>query len=213
MNNRIEAKVQYGFYFDPGKCNGCKACHITCKDKFDAADGVIPRRVYEYVGGGFQQGENNTVTCSTFGYYISISCNHCDNPVCVKACPTGAMHKRREDGFVVVAEELCIGCGSCARACPYDAPQLDYSRNIMVKCNGCYDLVQQGKKPLCVAGCTQKALKFDEIDILRKQYGDDASIAPLPKDSITRPNLVIQSTPLTKPSGSMLGKVENVNEV
>ncbi|MDP5148337.1 dimethylsulfoxide reductase subunit B [Shewanella sp. ULN5] len=213
MTQIIETKTQYGFYFDPGKCNGCKACHIACKDKFDANLGVIPRRVYEYIGGGFVEGTNNTVTCNTFGYYISISCNHCDNPVCVKACPTGAMHKRREDGFVHVAEDLCIGCGSCARACPYDAPQLDPIRKVMIKCDGCFERVSEGKKPICVAGCTQKALQFDDIEVLRGKYGNNSSIAPLPESGITEPNLIIQSTTITKPSGSNEGKIENLNEV
>lgn len=205
--------TQYGFYFDTRKCNGCKACHIACKDKFDAEVGVKPRRVYEYGGGNFIKGENGTVTCDVFTYYMSISCNHCSEPVCVKACPTGAMHKRKEDGFVHVAQDLCIGCGSCAQACPYDAPQLDTVRKVMVKCDGCFKRVQEGKQPLCVAGCTQRALDFGLIEDLRAKYGDQASIAPLPSASITSPNLIIGTSAITRASGSPDGNIQNSNEV
>ncbi|WP_394130846.1 DMSO/selenate family reductase complex B subunit [Shewanella maritima] len=205
--------TQYGFYFDTRKCNGCKACHIACKDKFDAELGVKPRRVYEYGGGQFNEAADGTVTCDVFTYYMSIGCNHCSEPVCVKACPTGAMHKRREDGFVHVSADLCIGCGSCASACPYDAPQLDPLRKVMIKCDGCYKRVENGQQPLCVVGCTQRALDFGHIDDLRAQYGEQASIAPLPASNITSPNLIIGTSDMTRPSGSIDGRIQNPDEV
>ena len=205
--------TQYGFFFDTRKCNGCKACHIACKDKFDAEVGVKPRRVYEYGGGSFTANDNGTVECNVFTYYMSIGCNHCSEPVCVKACPTGAMHKRREDGFVHIVEDLCIGCGSCAKACPYDAPQLDNVRKVMVKCDGCFELVKQGKKPLCVSGCTQRALDFGPMDELIAKYGEGADIAPLPMSNITSPNLIIGTSDITRPSGSIDGSIQNINEV
>lgn len=204
--------TQYGFFFDTRKCNGCKACHIACKDKFDAELTVKPRRVYEYGGGNFIQNSDGTVSCSVFTYYMSIGCNHCSEPVCVKACPTGAMHKRK-DGFVHVAKDLCIGCGSCAKACPYDAPQLDPVKKVMVKCDGCYERVAEGKQPLCVSGCTQRALDFGSIDELRAKYGEQASIAPLPSASITSPNLIIGISDMTRPSGSLDGAILNFDEV
>ncbi len=204
---------QYGFFFDTRKCNGCKACHIACKDKFDAELTVNPRRVYEYGGGQFSENGDGTVACSVFTYYMSVGCNHCSEPVCVKACPTGAMHKRKDDGFVCVEQSLCIGCGSCANACPYDAPQLDPVKKVMVKCDGCYERVAEGQKPLCVIGCTQRALDFGPIDELREQYGEQASIAPLPVSSITSPNLIIGTSSMTRPSGSVDGTIQNHDEV
>lgn len=54
------------------------------------------------------------------------------------------MHKR-EDGFVVVDEAVCIGCRYCSMACPYGAPQFDQVKGHMTKCDGCYERVAEGK--------------------------------------------------------------------
>ncbi|WP_431733909.1 4Fe-4S dicluster domain-containing protein, partial [Klebsiella pneumoniae] len=53
-----------------------------------------------------------------------------EDPACTKVCPSGAMHKR-EDGFVVVNEEVCIGCRYCHMACPYGAPQYNADKGHM----------------------------------------------------------------------------------
>ncbi len=77
------------------------------------------------------------------------------------------MHKR-DDGFVVVNEEVCIGCRYCHMACPYGAPQYNAAKGHMTKCDGCYDRVADGKKPICVESCPLRALDFGPIDELRK---------------------------------------------
>ena len=53
------------------------------------------------------------------------SCLHCEDAPCVTVCPTGASYKRVEDGIVLVDEDICIGCGLCAWACPYGAREMD----------------------------------------------------------------------------------------
>ncbi|WP_028118093.1 DMSO/selenate family reductase complex B subunit [Ferrimonas senticii] len=205
----------YGFYFDASKCNGCKACHIICKSRFNGEQGVIPRRVYEYVGGQYQANHDGTITSSTFAYYTSVSCNHCNKPACTEVCPTGASRKRSSDGLVVVDQNECIGCGRCSRACPYDAPQLDPIRRVMVKCDGCLDLLQQGQQPLCVSGCPQRALDFGTVAELKRKYpmAEFANVAPLPDKDTTKPNLLIKPNKLSRPSGSAVGKIENLSEV
>lgn len=225
---KMTQQTQYGFYFDSSKCTGCKTCHIACKDRMTglvrAKDdvmnngvanlpGVIWRRVYEYGGGNWSQNVDGSFEQNVFAYYMSIGCNHCSEPVCVKACPTGAMHKRREDGLVQVATELCIGCESCARACPYDAPQLDIERKVMTKCDGCSDRLAEGKKPICVDSCPLRALDFDTMDNLRAKYGEgDGHIAPLPSPSITSPNLIIKANRNGQPVGGS-GQLLNPAEV
>jgi ferredoxin-like protein FixX len=69
------------------------------------------------------------------------SCLHCAKPDCVTVCPTGASYKRAEDGIVLVDEELCIGCGLCAWACPYGARELDVVGGVMKKCTLCIDRI------------------------------------------------------------------------
>ncbi|SDJ02284.1 anaerobic dimethyl sulfoxide reductase subunit B (DMSO reductase iron-sulfur subunit) [Ferrimonas sediminum] len=201
-------KIQYGFYVDTSKCTGCKTCQIACKDRSDLPLGVKWRRVYEYGGGAWSDNGDGTLNQSVFAHYVSLGCNHCSHPVCVKACPTGAMHKRSSDGLVHVDAAICVGCHSCARACPYDAPQFDSERGVMTKCDGCYDRLKQGKKPSCVESCPLRTLEFGPIEELRARHGDNADIQPLPDSSITSPNLVITVNRAAQPGGRVLNEFE-----
>ncbi len=212
-------KFQYAFCIDTAKCSGCKACQVACKDR-NNGDENLPalnlRRVYEYCGGTVNVNPStNTMESNVFAYYTSIGCNQCDSPSCVKAaCPTGA-HYKRSDGFVLIDESICIGCGSCAVACPYDAPQLDSSTAIMRKCDGCNDRIAKGLKPSCVDACQLDALDFDTIENIKEKYPNavSANYAPLPSSSVTQPNLFIVPNRNAQPSGSLSGKVTNEREV
>ncbi|HHE3576431.1 DMSO/selenate family reductase complex B subunit [Pasteurella multocida] len=204
--------VQYGFYFDSDRCTGCKTCELACKDYKDLDTNVNFRRIYEYAGGDWQQQANGCWQHNVFAYYLSISCNHCDNPACVSVCPTGAMHKT-EDGFVIVNEAICIGCRYCHMACPYDVPQYDAMKGHMTKCDGCHSRILEGKKPICVDACPLRALDFAPIDELRKTYGDLAAIAPLPSPEHTAPNLVIKTNKNARPTGDTTGFLANPREV
>lgn len=137
---------QYGFFVDSTKCTGCKTCQVSCKDEKNLDLGPKLRRVYEYGGGSWTQQDNIWVQ-NVFSYYLSIACNHCSSPTCVTGCPTGAMHKREEDGLVVVNQDLCVGCRYCEMRCPYGAPQFDAKKQLMTKCDGCYERVAQGISP------------------------------------------------------------------
>lgn len=204
--------MQYGFYINSTKCTGCKTCQISCKDEKNLDIGPKFRRVYEYGGGDWQQ-VNGLWQNNTFVYYLSISCNHCQEPTCVQGCPTGAMHKRSEDGLVVVDQDVCIGCRYCEMRCPYGAPQFDQQKRVMSKCDGCYQRVSEGLSPVCVESCPQRALEFNDINVLRQKYGQERDIAPLPSSTLTKPNIVIRAHAKAKKSGDPLGRILNPEEI
>nr|NLI50417.1 dimethylsulfoxide reductase subunit B [Propionibacterium sp.] len=204
---------QLAFYFDQTKCTGCKACVIACKDKHDLPVGVRWRRVAEYSGGLWLVDERTgTMTQDVFSYYTSYSCNHCDDPICVEACPSTAMRKG-ENGIVKVEPEICIGCKYCAMACPYSAPQFNEAKGVMTKCDFCSDRLAAGQTPACVAACPSRALDFGEVAELRAKYGAMASIEPLPAASVTKPNLVISPHHRAQVSGTGTGRIGNPKEI
>lgn len=142
--------TQLGFFVDVSKCSGCKTCAVACKDAHNLPVGMNFRKVHEYAGGNWKQAADGSWTQDVFGYYVSLGCNHCSDPACVKVCPTKAHHKRAEDGLVVIDATKCIGCGLCAQACPYHAPVLDETAHKMRKCDACFDRLQRGLQPICV---------------------------------------------------------------
>jgi len=89
-------------------------------------------------------------------------CNQCDNPPCVRCCPTGASHKV-EGGIVMVKPNRCIGCGACIASCPYDA-RYPHPKGYVDKCTFCIHRVRQGMQPACVAVCPTKCMYFGDLD-------------------------------------------------
>lgn len=205
--------TQYGFAYDARYCNGCKTCILACKDRYDLDEDTAFRTVYEYGGGSVHLDGDGMLVSDCFGYYFSVACNHCDDPACVRACPTGAVHKDAETGLVVPNDDICIGCGSCVMACPYHNPRLNRQEGHSVKCTGCIGRVKQGLAPICVEACPQRALFFGPIDELRERFGSEADIAPLPSSSLTSPNLCIIAPVEARPSGDASGRVLNPLEV
>lgn len=182
-------KTQYAFFFDSSACSGCKACQIACKDKHDFPMGNLWRRVYEIAGGSWSQ-NGSAWQHNLISYNLSISCNHCEHPVCAEGCPTKAI-KKRDDGIVYIDPDLCMGCKYCAWVCPYNAPQYNHKKGIMEKCDFCMDYIDQGKTPSCVAACPMRVLEFGELDELIKKH-PVAEVYPLPEKQITGPALLIK---------------------
>lgn len=186
--------MTFGFVHESRFCSGCKACQMACKENNHTAEGKNFRKVITCEGGGYQQTEagfENTV----YAYSLSISCNHCAKPLCVKSCPSGAMQKEPGSGIVFIEEKLCIGCGACRRACPYDAPQQNVQNKIMKKCDLCRDLLQEGKEPACVSACPLRLLHAGDLRELEKQYTGKAEVEPLPAAKLTEPSLRIVLDP------------------
>lgn len=203
---------QIAFYIDMTACTGCKTCMLACIDGHDLPLGVMWRRVAEYAGGEWAEQPGNTFTQNVFAYYMSISCNHCENPVCVNVCPTTAMHQD-EQGIVSVDTSKCVGCRYCEWNCPYSAPQYNKETGKMTKCDFCMDRLAEGKNPLCVEACPMRAIEFGEYEELVAKHGNSAHIAPLPKQKLTLPRLVLTPPRNAQPIGSSLGKISNPEEM
>lgn len=175
---------QHGFYFTADNCIGCHACEAACSEKNDNPAHLAFRSVGYVEGGSFPDYKRMN---------ISMACNHCDDPVCLKGCPTRAYTKHAEYGAVLQDPETCFGCGYCTWVCPYNAPQLDPVKGQVSKCNMCVDRLEVGLKPACVAACVGNALDFGVIEkIPEGREQARVEIPGFPSPEITQPNIRFQ---------------------
>jgi Fe-S-cluster-containing dehydrogenase component len=144
------------FFIDPNRCIGCQACVHACSE-CDTHRGESMIHL-EYV----DRGESVQT--------VPVVCMHCEQPSCAEVCPADAI-KRTGDGVVQSARKpRCIACGNCVQACPFGVPEVFADRQIMMKCDMCYDRTSVGKKPMCATVCPSQALFFgtrEEIERLR----------------------------------------------
>ncbi|MFW5706919.1 MAG: DMSO/selenate family reductase complex B subunit [Bacteroidota bacterium] len=183
-------KKQWSFYFDASQCSGCKTCQIACKDKHDLPKGILWRKVYEIAGGDWKQNGRNW-TSGIHSYNLSLSCNHCEDPICMSKCPTGAIYKN-EEGLVLIDDKKCMGCEYCKWACPYGALQLNPQTGKMTKCTMCADYLAKGKLPSCVAACPMRVLDVGEWEIVRTKEDTGNEFFPLPPAKYTKPCLAVK---------------------
>jgi len=180
---------RYAFHLDSQACAGCKACQVACKDKHGLEVGRLWRRVYEVSGGGWQRTGEAWVP-DVFAFHLSISCNHCERPICAEVCPARAL-RRREDGIVLLDTEKCLGCRYCEWACPYGSPQYDEARGVMTKCTFCADELDEGRPPVCVTACPLRVLEFGEEHEDVASARTAATQEPLPDPQLTEPALIL----------------------
>jgi len=143
---------------DQERCIGCEACSIACKIENNTTDYWVK---VETQGGAVKDTPGGNFPNLTMDFLPKL-CNHCENPPCVDSCPEDALQKR-DDGIVILNQELCTGCQSCLTACPYNAITFDVENNLAEKCNFCAHRVDQGLEPFCVICCEGQALYFGDI--------------------------------------------------
>jgi Fe-S-cluster-containing dehydrogenase component/DMSO reductase anchor subunit len=151
--NEITQK-RFGMTIDVNRCVGCQTCTVACKHANDTVPGVQWRKVLDVEVGKYPDVER---------LFMVVGCQHCAEPSCVPVCPTGAT-KQREDGLVTMDYDLCIGCASCAVACPYQARTIVHDKptyygvdtvqenyvahdervGVAQKCTFCIDRVDEG---------------------------------------------------------------------
>lgn len=177
---------QHAFHFTADNCIGCHACEAACSEKNDLPPHLSFRSVGYVEGGTFPNFTRMN---------ISMACNHCDDPVCLKGCPTRAYTKHPEYGAVIQDPDICFGCGYCTWVCPYNAPQLDPVNGQVEKCNMCVDRLEVGLKPACVSACLGNALNFGVVENMPENRDQiETAIPGFPDPSITNPNIRFQQT-------------------
>lgn len=90
---------------------------------------------------------------NTFMMYLPRLCEHCLNPACVAACPSGAIYKREEDGIVLIDQDKCRGWRMCVSACPYKKIYFNWESGKSEKCTFCYPRIEAGEPTVCSETC------------------------------------------------------------
>ena len=157
---------QLTIYVDINRCMGCRACETACKLENKLPAGPRYTMVTETeVNDSFERLR-----------FLPMPCQHCGDAMCVRACPTGALHKRG-DGIVLSDKKKCIGCHECLMACPFGVPKFG-ADGLMQKCTMCVHRIDDGDAPACSRACPAEAILFGTVDeiseTLRRRYANMA---------------------------------------
>lgn len=178
--------AQKAFAQNVNECTGCRCCQVACKDKNDLPIGTFFRKVTDHEGGEFPD---------VWVGSLSMSCNHCDDPACVAACPQDALYKESEFGLVIQDVDKCIACQTCVGACPYGAPKYIEAEGIVRKCDGCIEWLKNGLQPACSGACSTRCLQFVDAEEVAGAEGYVRDIAVLPSSELTGSNFYINPKP------------------
>ena len=126
---------------DIERCMGCKTCEFACAVAHSAS-----KDMYAIIASGEKPGHR--ITVEAYGRKaIPVNCNHCEEPACIMACPTGALHRREEGGPVLTNSEYCIGCRMCVQACPFGVIAVREDGKGVLKCDLCICLLYTSPSP------------------------------------------------------------------
>ena len=175
--------MHYGMVIYQGMCIGCQTCAMACKVANNVPDGIWWNRVLTD-GGPYSETARGEYPYNLQMDFVPISCQHCENPSCVKVCPVGATYKDSETGVVRQDYDKCIGCRMCMSACPYNGvrtfnceePQyhMDFElggtdvpkhqKHVVEKCTFCYHRISKGEEPACMHLCVGRARFWGDLD-------------------------------------------------
>ena len=131
-------------------CLGCHLCEYYCafanSGKRDMVTALKDAMLYPRIQ---VEGDNQSS--------LAVGCRHCEQPLCVKSCITGALNV--QDGIIRLDRDKCVGCYTCILTCPYGAITLDAEAGVQ-KCELCAS--RADGMPACVQGCPNRALKWEE---------------------------------------------------
>lgn len=176
------ATQRLGMIVDTKRCVGCSTCAMMCKSENNEPEGIWWNRVLT-IGGEHLTTPSGTYPNLTMEN-LTVSCQHCNNPACVKVCPVGATYKDEETGVVRQDYDKCIGCRMCMSACPYtgvrsfnweepkypigidtgDADVPKHQKHVVEKCTMCWHRLAKGLQPACIEVCPGRARHFGDFN-------------------------------------------------
>lgn len=137
-------------YVNEKWCLGCHLCEYYCafanSGKSDMVKALKDHKIAPRIK--IEEGDNIS---------FAVSCRHCEEPLCVKGCITGALSIK--DGVISIDADKCVGCYTCILSCPYGAISHGETGAIQ-KCELCVE--NSDGTPACVKGCPNKAIVFEE---------------------------------------------------
>lgn len=166
--------AQKAMLFDSSRCTGCQACAAACGAARRASlpdaetvglEGDSYQRVADLDGNAVLAVTFSERTVEPHGLVWEIgrkSCVHCTSAPCAEVCPTEALVRDEETGFVLANDGRCVSCHMCALACPADVLRHGSEGGSIVKCDGCVDRVRADAAPVCVQACPMDALVWGE---------------------------------------------------
>lgn len=153
---------------DISKCIGCKACQVACMQWNDLRDEVgTTTGIYDNPVDLTDQ----SWTVMRFAEFKNPDgklewlirkdgCMHCEDPGCLKACPSPGAIVKYGNGIVDFNSANCIGCGYCVAGCPFNIPRISKKDNKAYKCTLCSDRVAVNQAPACAKACPTGAIQF-----------------------------------------------------
>ena len=145
-------------FIEPSKCTGCRTCELVCSIKNEGMANPALSRI-------------QVIAYKNQGVRVPMTCQQCEQPVCITVCPVGAHRKDRDLGIVKHNSNKCIGCKLCAATCPFGAISINTKTGKVFKCEQC------GGRPECARFCEDKAITFIEAEMVpvkkRRQIAQD----------------------------------------
>jgi len=139
-------------FSDESLCLNCRRCEVACKTEHSQSKDTVKAYKLEVPVPWTRVHVDGSNLDS-----VAVQCRHCDEPLCVEGCITGAMHKE-PTGYVLCDADRCIGCMTCVAMCPYGAISV---HRVALKCDACPDR----EIPACVDACPNRALFTKEVEV------------------------------------------------
>ncbi|MEE8259219.1 MAG: nitrate reductase subunit beta, partial [Sphingomonadales bacterium] len=129
----------------------------------------------------------------SFMMYLPRICNHCLNPACVAACPSGAAYKREEDGVLLIDQDRCRAWRYCLSGCPYKKVYYNWRTGKSEKCVLCYPRIETGQPPACFQACPGRIrymgpLLYDLDRVAETANAENDDLVSLHRDIILDPH-------------------------